>query len=169
MKEFITTAKVGSLFYDKILFEGSYPVLFTLKDESDGVYICVCHHMDASKTCWLLAKSSPSDIISLLTNKITIRKVFLLHRDVRYSIVKSGKQISIEENSYNEWNEDSIYLPDDVYMDSDVDEFKDEISYYSNFLNDSIDFLYSTLQPTDKMAVKKYLMERAFERAQKGA
>lgn len=159
MKEFITTSKLGSLFYDKILFEGSYPILFTLKDKFDEVYICVCHHMDANRTCWLLAKSSPSDVIMLLTNKITIRKVFLLHRDVRYSIVKTGKQISIEENTYNEWNEDSIYLPDDVYMDAEDGEFEEEILYYSKFLNDSIDFLYSTLEPSDKMAVKSHLME----------
>lgn len=165
MKTFLTTKKLGQLYYDKVLFENYYPVLFTLKDDENNFFICVCHHKDNEKTNWLLTKVYPSEIISLLTNRITIRKLFLLHPEVRYSITQKSNDLIIEENVYSDWAEDSSVLPDDTYMDAEEGEYDDEIIYYASFDEDDIDVLFSTLTHKDKLEVKKQIIQIITQRS----
>ena len=158
MEEFIYTKKLGSLYYDKIIFEGPYPILFTLIDDNKNLFLCVCHHRDTEQSNWLLTNTSPSDIISLLTNRITIRKAFLLHDEIRYSITRKPNELLIEENVYDDWCSNSSVLPDDAYLDAEDGEYNEELLYYAGFTKDNIDTLFGTLSNMEKIDVKEYII-----------
>lgn len=76
MRNVVFQVNNKNLYEDQILLDYIYPVLFTCVDDFENMYLSVCYNADASKTCWLLAKVDPVQVIDLLENKVTIRKLF---------------------------------------------------------------------------------------------
>lgn len=161
MNSYFEIPKLGELYIDKVLFDSSYPILFTLSDRNNNIYICVCHHHDSDCSKWLISRTTPSEVIALLNNKLSMRQIFLSHADVRYSITKDNQGCIIEENVESDWEQNSKTLPDDEYMDADEGEFSDIIEHYLENTNDSLDYAYNTLSESERLIVKKYVLSKA--------
>lgn len=117
-----------TLYWDMILVEMKDPILFTCNDDDGNYYICSCPKSDSEVCEWVIVPTTSSDIIELLTNKITIRQIF----DKCETPCFFATQCANETNS----NVSKIGiqdLPDEVlptpgfYMDAEPSEFSEEI------------------------------------------
>lgn len=111
---------------DQIFVEYIYPVLFTCIDESDNLYIVACYSADAEKAEWIIAETSPEDVIKLLTNKLSIREMFM--KSVCWTAIQyaGAEYPTCTKTAFA--NLDPKVLPTaGEYMDADPDEFDEEI------------------------------------------
>ena len=113
---------------DKILFEGAYPVLFTMAD-SEKEYLVICPVVNSKEMTWIVSETSFSNIIELLTNKITIRDAFLAVSDDKICLTYDGKKMETTIEKRQTFPEE--LLPDaGEFIDAEDDEFEEEIEYY---------------------------------------
>lgn len=127
---FVVLKDYGKLYIDKVLFEASYPILFTCVNKEKTRFLCVCCQNNASGKKWLITKTEADIIVSMLRDEITIRDAFLQFSDVRISLFRNKDKERIERHN-SDWETDSIYLPKaGECIDADDDEFAEEIAYY---------------------------------------
>ena len=141
MKKFITIDILGTLVIDKVLIESYCPILFTCINEKKELFLCTCCQDNSDGKKWLITKTTPDIIIDILKDRITLRRAFLVYKDVQFTVFLNSEGLSILENYNDDWDyETSIYLPDkDEYMEVEQDEFIEEISYYEDFLTNKYD------------------------------
>lgn len=133
MKEFIKTEKNGTLYMDRILFEASYPILFSCKNEKEDIFICVCCQNNAEGQKWLIGKTNALSIIRMLKDEITIRELLIKNSEEKITVDLKNGIWNIEYNN-NDWKPDSIYLPkEDSYIDAEPEEFEEDINYYISY------------------------------------
>lgn len=131
MKEFISTDKYGKLCIDRIFFESYFPIIFTCKNESDDIFICVCCQNNDKGCKWLVGKTDGTSIIRMLKDEITIREMLCKYSSGKISVDYVNGEYRIEYGN-SDWDEDSIYLPkEDSYMFAEEGEFDDDIAYFS--------------------------------------
>ena len=132
MKNVVFKVDNKELYEDQVLLDYIYPVLFTCVDDFDNMYISVCYDADASKTCWLLAKVKPVQVIDLLENKITIREMF--ECDDLWNICKLSHSLEKNVEKIKDYKTfDSKAFPaKGEYMDADEGEFSEEIEIFKN-------------------------------------
>lgn len=117
------------LFMDMVFAEYHYPILFTCVDESGAMYIATCFHADAREKKWLIAKTSPESIISLLCNNIPIRDVFPKGDRSVYLITKSRGTDEPYVKEMASSNVPDEYFPSpEMFMDADDDEFLEDLA-----------------------------------------
>jgi len=115
---------------DKIIFETSYPVLFTCTNEQDELFLVVCCQNNETGRKWLLTKTTEDIVIELLSNKISIRTAFEQPSEKKISISESGQKYSVKEHN-NDWDDCKSDIPTGaVFLDPDEGEYDEEISYY---------------------------------------
>lgn len=113
---------------DKILFEGAYPVLFTMTDD-EKEFLVICPVANSKEMTWIVSETSFSNLIELLTNKITIRDAFLAVSDDKICLKYDGNNMETTRKKRQMFPEK--LLPDaGEFLDAEVDEFKEEIEYY---------------------------------------
>lgn len=113
-----------TLYYDFILLEFIYPVLFTCVDDEENMYLVSCPCADSSMQKWILTKTTPTVVEELLTDKITIRDAFV-SSDKKWLIEKTASGTSIHAVR----NFTDTDLPTaGYYMEAEDGEFDDEIS-----------------------------------------
>lgn len=135
MKEFINTDRYGKLYYDKILFEAHYPIIFSCKNEYGEIFIGVCCQYNEQAHRWLLVKTEPVNIVSVLRDEITIRQLLTEYCSKRMSVVNINGEY-VTEYYNDDWEKDSIYLPKkDSYMWAEPGEFDEEIQYFLSIKN----------------------------------
>ena len=135
MKEFINTDRYGKLYYDKILFEAHYPIIFSCKNEYGEIFIGVCCQYNEQAHRWLLGKTEPVNIVSVLRDEITIRQLLTEYCSKRMSVVNINGEY-VTEYYNDDWEKDSIYLPKkDSYMWAEPGEFDEEIEYFLSIKN----------------------------------
>lgn len=132
MKNVIFKINNICLYEDQILLDYIYPVLFTCIDDFDNMYLSVCYDAEASKTCWLLAKVSPDQVISLLENRVTIRELFEC-KDLWYicKYANSSEKYVEKVKDYKNFDQDAFPAKGE-YMDAEEDEFLEEIELFRN-------------------------------------
>lgn len=114
---------------DRVLFEASYPILFTVKDNAEE-YLFICPVFSSKEVIWIGTEIDFDTIFNLLKNRITIRNAFLAHHGNRILLRYDGAHM--EETVCTINGIPSHFLPDEgVYMDADEDEFEEELNYYS--------------------------------------
>jgi len=131
----------GTLYYDKILFETYYPILFTVIDKENTLYLCACCQHNKSGTKWLLTLTSPMFIIDLLENRITLRDAFLKDKRIQLTLFKRNEILEQIQHDQSDWDvQNSTSLPElGEYIDAEPDEFFEEIEYYSNKIRGEYD------------------------------
>ena len=128
--------KYGELVIDKVLFEASYPILFTCVNDAHELFLCVCCQNNAEGKKWLLTKTSANNIIEMLEDRISIREALLNNPESRITVFLNG-DIDVREHDSLDWGEDSIYLPKkDECLDGEPGEFDEELSYYRKLLGE---------------------------------
>lgn len=85
---------------DKILFESSYPILFTCI-ENRNIYLFICCVNNSDVTKWIGTKTSFPNLIELLTNKIAIRDTFANVTDKKFLITKKVTGVNFNEVDFN--------------------------------------------------------------------
>lgn len=110
----ITTKTYGNLLLDEIIFADYEPIIFTVKDLQNNLYICtrICPNPKEL----LIKKCSPQLVIDLLTNKITFRQAFI-----------GGLFVTKGIETYEYPDE---FLPDNETIMADEHEFDDIINKY---------------------------------------
>lgn len=135
MKEFINTDRYGKFYYDKILFEAQYPIIFSCKNEYGEIFIGVCCQYNEQAHRWLLGKTEPTNIVRVLRDEITIRQLLTEYCSKRMSVAYMNGAYVMDYHS-DDWEKDSIYLPKkDSYMWAEPGEFDEEIGYFLSIKN----------------------------------
>lgn len=119
---------IGNLDVEYIIFQADYPVLFTLRDKFNELYLCLCCDIRKEQR-WIISKTTVKIVIDMLCNKITLYDAFKSPYNKNY-IVKWSYETQREE-SYEVLfdNIDELDLPvQGEYIDSIEDEFKDYIN-----------------------------------------
>lgn len=112
---------------EQVFFNCGYPMLFSCRSNEGKLYLVLCPYRKKDGIRWLLKETSPSIIIDMLTDKITLREAFLVGPGEQISLMykyKSEKYIT--DNKYEK------FLPDNEYIEAEENEFNEEISFYSN-------------------------------------
>lgn len=135
MKEFINTDRYGKFYYDKILFEAQYPIIFSCKNEYGEIFIGVCCQYNEQAHRWLLGKTEPTNIVRVLRDEMTIRDLLTEYCSKRMSVAYMNGAYVMDYHS-DDWEKDSIYLPKkDSYMWAEPGEFDEEIEYFLSIKN----------------------------------
>lgn len=135
MKEFINTDRYGKFYYDKILFEAQYPIIFSCKNEYGEIFIGVCCQYNEQAHRWLLGKTEPTNIVRVLRDEMTIRELLTEYCSKRMSVAYMNGAYVMDYHS-DDWEKDSIYLPKkDSYMWAEPGEFDEEIEYFLSIKN----------------------------------
>ena len=113
---------------DRILVEGPYPVMFTMKrDEKE--FLVICPVINSKEIVWILSEITLTNIICMLKDNITIYEAFMGGTSTKYIARYDGNNVLVEKNAKEEIPE--YLLPDqDEYMEVDEGEFDEEIQYY---------------------------------------
>lgn len=135
MKEFINTDRYGKFYYDKILFEAQYPIIFSCKNEYGEIFIGVCCQYNEQAHRWLLGKTEPTNIVRVLRDEMTIRQLLTEYCSKRMSVAYMNGAYVMDYHS-DDWEKDSIYLPKKgSYMWAEPGEFDEEIEYFLSIKN----------------------------------
>lgn len=130
----ILIPNVGQLDLDCILFGDSSPILFTCLDNNKNLYLCLQCYEDNSSGKWLATSVSPNTIIDMLENKVTLRDSFLINKEDIYTIIYNYRTQKFiykinDEDDYNT----CLPVPGE-YMDSEEDEFSEEIEHFKSMI-----------------------------------
>lgn len=128
MPLFLTVGE-HSLYMDLILVEFRQPILFTCLDEKKHMYLVTCFRTDAQEKDWLIAETTPEQIINLLTNTLTIRNAFPNGDSWVYwaKKVRGTVEPVVQKCQANKVPQEFFPTPD-MFMDGDEDEFKVELA-----------------------------------------
>lgn len=130
MKQFLPkTAVLPQLTYDLVLFESTFPLLFTCVDSSGNMYVAVCYCSNGEQKCWALSPTTPEEIISFLTDKIAIRQLFDSETEPLFvvSLFSTEPKLKIEQLSFKDVNSD-ILPTVGCYLEADSNEYAEEIA-----------------------------------------
>lgn len=119
---------LAELFMYMILVEERKPILFVCKDKNENVYICSRYHADGIKCEWLVQKTTYTQLIELLTDKITIRDIFTTEHENLFvaTLFAEGKNVIVRQFSLREID-DRVLPTAGYYMDVEDDEFEKEL------------------------------------------
>lgn len=150
--------KDDAIFYDMVLFDCRYPVLFTCVDAKKNLYLCACYKVDSKSKEWIMACTTEVTVISLLQNKITIHDAFSQNSDFLYRIIlKQGDANPTIEKLRIQDVPENILPTSGYFMDADEDEFNNEIAELENRrfekLYESMQKLQGSLKRKKKIAV----------------
>ena len=144
----VTICDIGQLYYEKVFFEGAYPIIFTCVDDRRNRYLCVCCQNNKEGRRWLISSTTPATIIAMLQNRITLRDAFLQSYNVRVSAFSTNGNLECTNNDPYIWSDDSIYLPKEgEAIDAEDGEFDEEISFYEGLLiSVTLEFVIKTIK-----------------------
>ncbi len=118
----------GALYYDMILFDCRYPVLFTCVSDSGDFFLAICHKADAQSREWIIGRTTENSVIYLLKDKITIREAILGNNTTLYQASLQTGHPSPLVNCVPVTSIPNNILPTaGCYMEADEHEFDTEI------------------------------------------
>lgn len=121
--------KFREMTVDTVLFESTYPVLFTCKNNHD-IYMMICHTANSQKIGWIGTKTTYENLIDLLENRITIRDSFLAVTD-RKIIIEKCRDAAIRcVHVRGEEIPNDILPTAGEYMDAEEGEYEEEIAKF---------------------------------------
>lgn len=115
---------------DKILFESSYPILFTcIKNRNIYLFICCVNNSDETK--WIGTKTSYLNLIELLSDKITIRDAFANATDKKFLITKKVCRVNFYEVDFEDLLQDLLPTVGE-FLETESGELEEEILYFED-------------------------------------
>ena len=110
---------------DKILFESSYPILFTCI-EHRNIYLFICCVNNSDETKWMGTKTSYPNLIEFITNEITIRDAFANVTDKKFLITKKVTGVNFNEVDFKDLPQDLLPTAGE-FLETESGEFEEEI------------------------------------------
>lgn len=96
MEKYFDLPGIGELFIEHQFYElNDEPILFVCKDDSSTRYLCSCCLMYEK---WVVAQADEVELIDLMDDKITIRKVFETHIGTAILVSWDGSGFSVEQS-----------------------------------------------------------------------
>ena len=124
-----------------VFVESLSPILFACCDDEKNLYICSCHCQNAQKCEWLITSTTYRRLIDLLTDKLSIRDIFLNDGSTVYVATMYANDAPITVVEKKTYEVDSILPTAGFYMDADPDEFSEELAILEAEISDVADFL----------------------------
>lgn len=148
---------IGILNLEEIIIDNNSvcPILFTLVSENGQRYISVCCDMYEEQR-WIIVPISNDCLISLLTNKLSIRNAFFTEYNKTCVIAhwsKTNPVLQYEKVSLHELPE--CDLPPDEILETKQDEFTEYVLKIQNFRHK----IYDLGLAQDSTELKKLLAE----------
>lgn len=130
---FISVPCVGDLNLEEIIVEDTCPIFFTLTSEKGKRYISVCCELYKEQR-WVIAPITSNGLISLLTNKLSIKDAFFTQSNEKCFIAhwsKDNPKLRYDVTVPNE-------LPDqDLPLDEMLNAEEGEFAEYIKKIQDS--------------------------------
>ena len=122
------TKDLPTLYMYMVFVESLSPILFACRDNAANVYICSCHCQNAEKCEWIISPTTYERLIDLLTDKLSIREIFLVGSATAYvaTLFANTKNVEISERTLIELN--TLLPTAGCYMEADPDEFSEELA-----------------------------------------
>ena len=121
---FQNVPKYGNLSVEQVLVEYVYPLLSVLKDSAGNRYLCMCFDTRGTQQ-WLIAPISPSNLIKLLTNRLTLKDSFVKDTE---TVVYAFRNYETKTDSFLPMAAEKVpqeYLPEaGEYLDAEPDEWE---------------------------------------------
>lgn len=130
---FVNIGNIGNLTIDFIIFEYECPILFVCKNKEKEYFLCVCYDLRGAQK-WILAPVDQATLISLLTDKITIREAFGAYKGNeknRYLVewkAEYGKDVYVCQTIKFGDIPDEILPVAGEYIEAEEDEFSEIIA-----------------------------------------
>ncbi len=168
MNKFVYIQPFGNIYIDKIIFESYEPILFTCKDDNENLFLAVCCTSNNIIKKWLITSTTTSILISLLKDEITIRDAFLNNTKYKYSYIIKDNNSSVLKNNQYDWCKNSPFLPSEgQFLDTEEDEFLEEIAYFNSIQNKYIKYNSKTnIQNIKLSTTEKYTEFSTFDLSQ---
>ncbi|MEG1878038.1 MAG: hypothetical protein RR211_00240 [Pseudoflavonifractor sp.] len=126
-KPFLAAAnELPDLYYDFVLLESRYPVLFSCTDDNDTPYIVSCYAVSGAAEKWLIAETTNEKLVDLLSDKKTIQAIFVDPVGQHFMVEQIDGAVKAKRVAAPEIPEE-ILPTAGYYMDADTDEFAEEI------------------------------------------
>lgn len=116
-----------TLYIHMVFVESISPVLFTCQDDDANIYICSCHCQNAEKCEWIIAPTTYRNVIDLLTDRLSIRGIFLKDNAELFVATMRSKTEAIDVVVRKPIELDSILPKDNYYMEAESGEFENEL------------------------------------------
>ena len=121
--------------YDYIFFETTNPIFFSCVDEKKDIYIAtLCD--DRKELRWILAKTSESQLMDIMKNKVTMYDVYL-NSDIYYVITRKCNVTKCQ--LYDDKSIDKLDFPTKgEYFEADDEELADYMAHINKNNNNNI-------------------------------
>ena len=129
LREFLAESEsLPELYMDMVLVEARRPILFVCKDRDEEVYIVSCHCSNGEKSEWLIQKTTHAKLIELLTDKITVRDIFVKGYDDLFvaTLCAGQKKATVFRRNLQDI-EDRVLPTAGFYMEAEDGEFEEEL------------------------------------------
>lgn len=128
---FENVPNIGNLCMDYVFHYDDQPILFSLKDEGNDLYLCVCYELYQFQK-WFITKVSFSALKAMADNKSTVLDLFLRNEFIlQAQRQRYRKQISYQILKTKDIDPD--LLPEEsFYLGTDSKEQEDFDAYYNS-------------------------------------
>lgn len=174
---FENVPKYGNLVVEQVIVEYIYPLLSVLKDKNGDRYLCMCFDTRGSQQ-WLISPISSSNLIKMLTNRLTLKDSFIKDTDI---VIYAFRDYETRKDSFLQMASDKVpldYLPEaGEYLDAEQNEWEEYIAkinastcawieswaaapiFSSRFGKKNVRISVNTTKqyPTSKMSKKSYV------------
>lgn len=118
------TSETPTLYFDLVLVESRYPMLFTCRDDNGQMYIVSCHVANGEKCEWLIAKTTTEMITKLLSDEVPIRSMFTINTTI-YIATQCAGETAVSIRTVKVCDIPSNILPtESEYIEADKGEFE---------------------------------------------
>lgn len=157
---FENVLKYGDLHMEQILVEYDYPLLSVLVDDKNNRYVSICYSVINAQR-WVIAPISVSNLIGLLTNKITLDAPY---KKCNTNVILAVRNYKTKKEAFQEINPEKIpeeCLPEaGEYLDAEEDEWSSYIRQLQQLRQKTPDWELA-FQP-DPIIIDSKLMRYAF-------
>lgn len=149
---FVDVVRIGDLYLDRVLIKEGTPILFTLTDGQDQLYLCLNLKTHETQK-WILNMITEDQLIDLIENKSSILEAFKNDAAARKSVLSypqdrtliewdtSAMQLSSTATPFSKFN--PVDLPDaDLKLDLDPAERESLRNHYFKRKNKKSKFHY---------------------------
>ena len=116
-----------TLYMYMVFAETLSPILFACRDDASNVYICSCHCQNAVKQEWIITQTSHNRLIDLLTDKLSIKEIFVKDKQPLYVVTVRPNDYAPEVVKKDISTLQDILPSAGYYMEADPGEFDEEL------------------------------------------
>lgn len=147
-----------TLYMYMVFAESLTPILFACQDDASNVYICSCHCQNAIKQEWIIAPTTYSQLIDLLTDKLSIKDIFVKDKQSLYIATINANIPSAKVVKRDILSLHNILPTAGCYMEADPGEFDEELEILQSETCVVAEFTKTIIQNSFNTLVNSFLV-----------